>query len=87
MNEIVEENFYEWLKYFEDVNRPIGDLSKDVYGDERFPKNATYDEMESHLLSKNASNRALIVLKETYIYYLIDYLGDLSGAISMLSKM
>ena len=53
-------NFIEWLREFKNVDRPIGDLAKDVLSDSNFPKSNNYNELHDYLLYKARVEHAVL---------------------------
>lgn len=66
-------SFYEWIILFKEVDRPIGDLAKDILADPSFPKKETeHDPIEEHLNSKRACWEAIEAFNKAYAYYQLD---------------
>lgn len=55
--------FKTWLKNFENVDLPIGDLAKDILSDSNFPQEESYEVIHDYLIRKNADS----VILETFL--------------------
>ncbi|WP_062323901.1 YozE family protein [Halolactibacillus sp. JCM 19043] len=65
-------NFKEWLMHFKDVNRPIGDLAKDVAVDDHFPISSDKEEIKEHLEKYNASETVMDIFECVYDFYKVE---------------
>jgi uncharacterized protein YozE (UPF0346 family) len=66
--------FYGWL--ISQIDRPdrVGDIARDVEGDEWFPRESNqYEGIKSYLWSQGASDKAIESLKEGWLEYLKQY--------------
>jgi uncharacterized protein YozE (UPF0346 family) len=61
--------FNTWLKEFKDVDRPIGDLAKDILGDKNFPNTSDHDAILSYLESHGAIPDAIDTFEYVYRFY------------------
>ncbi|EGO8141391.1 hypothetical protein E5K23_002278 [Enterococcus faecalis] len=65
--------FKKWLKTFESVDHPIGDLARDVLSDKDFPnKINSVKDITEYLSSKRASTAAISTAENAYLYYSLD---------------
>ncbi len=65
--------FKKWIKHFIDVDRPIGDLAKEISRDKKFPnltsKKSDYQKGISYLESLRASRDAILAFKNAWTFY------------------
>jgi len=67
--------FKEWISYFKDVDRPIGDLASDIARDKEFPTENTKGTIRNYLSNKmsfSASDKVLEAFDNAWSYYLKD---------------
>lgn len=68
-------DFKIWIHHFKDVDRPIGDLAKDIAGDKEFPSKNDRKLIRDYL-EKKADYRAQEAVLETFdnawSYYMKD---------------
>lgn len=62
--------FKTWIKNFEDVDLPIGDLAGDISSDSDFPEDDIFSEIYDHLRSKHASSPVIDTFVCAWNYYL-----------------
>lgn len=62
-------NFKDWLSEYENVDRPIGDLAKEVGQDETFPSSSDYEILFDYLDSRNAQQAVLDTFEYVYRFY------------------
>ena len=59
--------FSTWLANFAGVDLPIGDLARDVAGDDDFPDSDNVFDMADHLISKKNSYEASAAVREALL--------------------
>lgn len=73
VKEVNTMSFKKWLKQFENVDHAIGDLAKDVSTNKAFPTNVnSMDSLTNYLYSNNASEAAITIAKNAFIFYALD---------------
>ena len=60
--------FKNWIACFEKVDLPIGDLARDVAGDDDFPDDNVFEILD-HLFSKGACDEARETLLDAWNFY------------------
>jgi uncharacterized protein YozE (UPF0346 family) len=62
--------FIEWLKHFEGIDRPIGDLAKDILPDPNFPKTNKPKDIRDYLTyEKKADHKVIEVFNDVWKAY------------------
>ncbi|MBG9786913.1 hypothetical protein ABD74_04530 [Brevibacillus laterosporus] len=64
--------FKEWLAHFEFVDRPIGDLAKDVKKNDNFPETNDYNELLNYIESSAKHRNVIETFENAWSYYLKD---------------
>lgn len=64
--------FQKWLSHFETVDRPIGDLAKDVAADKDFPTVSDKAVILNHLKANHACDEALETFESVWAFFLTD---------------
>ncbi|WP_368900567.1 YozE family protein [Oceanobacillus oncorhynchi] len=62
-------NFKEWLMHFKNVDRPIGDLAKEIERDKDFPDTTSKEKILEHLESHNAMDAIIDIFEYVYAFY------------------
>lgn len=62
--------FKTWLANFKEVDLPIGDLAKDILGDEEFPDDDYFGDILDHLQSRRACPEAIETFSTVWNFYL-----------------
>ena len=52
--------FKEWIECFKNVDLPIGDISRDMLGDEDFPDSDDYIEIFEYIVHKSHRNSDIV---------------------------
>ena len=66
--------FYNWVILFKDVDRPIGDLAKDILKASDFPVTGTHNDIKNWILNAHLPHGALRAFEEAWEYYKVDAL-------------
>jgi uncharacterized protein YozE (UPF0346 family) len=61
--------FKNWVRQFENEDNLLGDLTKDILKDTRFPDSSRKKEILSYLKSRDACNEALEAFNELWVEY------------------
>lgn len=61
--------FKEWLMHFKNVDRPIGDLAKEVSSDKCFPNTSDKEEILAYLENHNAMDAVIDTFEYVYVFY------------------
>jgi len=62
-------NFKDWLIEYKDIDRPIGDLAKEVGQDGTFPNSSDYEALIDYFDSRNAQQAVLDTFEYVYRFY------------------
>lgn len=65
-------SFKTWLKQYNNINKPIGDLARDIHTDNSFPKTKDKKKIEKYLNEKNAVDNALETFNSAWKQYQTD---------------
>ncbi|MCF0158946.1 MAG: hypothetical protein HUJ83_10610 [Veillonella sp.] len=66
--------FYDWVILFKDVDRPIGDLAKDILKADNFPKDGDFESVSHWVLNAGLPRGAYRAFEEAWDYYKVDSL-------------